>query len=199
MKVIAITGGIGSGKSMVAGYLSKKGYPVYSTDIRSKDILLQDSIRLKITSLLGYEAYDKQKGNYRINREYIASKIFSNDKLRKQMEAIVHPAVRIDFENWIDQQQCELIFQESALVLASKTPYPFDAVIYIDADLDKRIEMIMKRDQSSREHILKRIIAQPQLEDHIEQIDYIIYNKYDNSLFLELDALIDDLKNTMNE
>ena len=195
MKVIAITGGIGSGKSKVANYLIKKGYPVYSADDRSKQLLLEDAIRLKIMDLLGPNSYARNGKAYLANKPYIASKIFSDDALRKKMEAIMHPAVRQDFEVWLNKQSEEFIFQESALILASKDPYPFDKIIYIDADLDQRIEGIMKRDQTSREQILQRIEAQPQLEDHLSQIDYIINNKFDTALFDEIDALIEDLKN----
>lgn len=195
MKVIAITGGIGSGKSKVANYLIEKGYPVYSADDRSKQLLLEDPIRLKIMDLLGPNAYARDGKSYLANKPYIASKIFSDDTLRKKMEAIMHPAVRQDFEGWLNKQSKEFIFQESALILASKDPYPFEKIIYIDADLDQRIEGIMKRDQTSREQILQRIAAQPQLEDHLSQIDYIINNKFDASLFDEIDALIEDLKN----
>ena len=195
MKVIAITGGIGSGKSKVANYLIKKGYPVYSADDRSKQLLLEDAIRLKIMDLLGPNSYARDGKAYLANKPYIASKIFSDDALRKKMEAIMHPAVRQDFEVWLNKQSEEFIFQESALILASKDPYPFDKIIYIDADLDQRIEGIMKRDQTSREQILQRIAAQPQLEDHISKIDYIINNRFDDSLFDEIDALIEDLKN----
>ena len=195
MKVIAITGGIGSGKSKVANYLIEKGYPVYSADDRSKQLLLEDAIRLKIMDLLGPNSYARDGKAYLANKPYIASKIFSDDALRKKMEAIMHPAVRQDFEVWLNKQSEEFIFQESALILASKDPYPFDKIIYIDADLDQRIEGIMKRDQTSREQILQRIAAQPQLEDHLSQIDYIINNKFDTALFDEIDALIEDLKN----
>ena len=195
MKVIAITGGIGSGKSKVANYLIEKGYPVYSADDRSKQLLLEDAIRLKIMDLLGPNSYARDGKAYLANKPYIASKIFSDDALRKKMEAIMHPAVRQDFEVWLNKQSEEFIFQESALILASKDPYPFDKIIYIDADLDQRIEGIMKRDQTSREQILQRIEAQPQLEDHLSQIDYIINNKFDTALFDEIDALIEDLKN----
>ena len=195
MKVIAITGGIGSGKSKVSNYLIEKGYPVYSADDQSKQLLLKDNIRLKIMDLLGPDAYIRDGNVYLANKSYIASKIFSEDVLRKKMEAIMHPAVRQDFEDWLKKQSKEFIFQESALILASKNPYPFDKVIYVDADLDQRIEGIMKRDQTSREQILQRILAQPQLEDHLSQIDYIINNKFDDSLFDEIDALIEDLKN----
>ena len=199
MKVIAITGGIGSGKSKVSNYLIEKGYPVYSADDQSKQLLLKDNIRLKIMDLLGPDAYIRGGNVYLANKSYIASKIFSEDVLRKKMEAIMHPAVRQDFEDWLKKQSKELIFQESALILASKNPYPFDKVIYVDADLDQRIEGIMKRDQTSREQILQRIGAQPQLENHIAQIDYIINNKFDDSLFDEIDALIEDLKNNNYE
>ncbi len=195
MKVIAITGGIGSGKSKVSNYLIEKGYPVYSADDRSKQLLLQDNIRLKIMDLLGPDAYSKDGSGYLANKSYIASKIFSDDVLRNKMEAIMHPAVRQDFEDWLKRQGKEFIFQESALILASKNPYPFDKIIYVDADLDQRIQGIIKRDQTSREQILQRIAAQPQLEDHISKIDYIINNKFDDSLFDEIDALIEDLKN----
>jgi dephospho-CoA kinase len=195
MKVIAITGGIGSGKSKVSNYLIEKGYPVYSADDRSKQLLLEDNIRVKIMDLLGSDAYTRDGKVYLANKPYIASKIFSDDVLRKKIEGIIHPAVRQDFEGWLNQQSAEFIFQESALILASKNPYPFDKVIYVDADLDQRIQGIMKRDKSSREQILQRIAAQPQLEDHISQIDYIINNKFDDSLFDEIDALIKDLKN----
>ncbi len=199
MKVFAITGGIGSGKSKVSNYLIEKGYPVYSADDRSKQLLLDDNIRLKIMDLLGPDAYTGDGEVYLANKPYIASKIFSDDVLRKKMEEIMHPAVRQDFESWLNEQSAKFVFQESALILASKNPYPFDKVIFIDADLDQRIEGVMRRDQTSREQILQRIGAQPQLEDHISQIDYIINNKFDDSLFDEIDALIEDLKNDNNE
>ena len=195
MKVIAITGGIGSGKSKVSNYLIEKGYPVYFADDRSKQLLLQDNIRLKIIGLLGPDAYTNDGNLFLANKAYMASKIFSDDVLREKMEAIMHPAVRQDFEGWLKKQNKEFIFQESALILASKNPYLFDKVIYVDADLDQRIEGIIKRDQTSREQILQRIAAQPQLEDHLSQIDYIINNKFDDSLFDEIDALIENLKN----
>jgi len=195
MKIIAITGGIGSGKSKVANYLIEKGYPVYSADDRSKQLLLDDNIRLKIMDLLGPDAYTRDGEVYLANKPFIASKIFSDDVLRKKMEGIMHPAVRQDFESWLNKQSAKFVFQESALLLASKNPYPFDKVIYIDADLDQRIQGVIKRDQTSSEQILQRIAAQPQLEDHIAQIDYIINNKFDDSLFDEIDALIEDLKN----
>jgi dephospho-CoA kinase len=199
MKVIAITGGIGSGKSKVSNYLIEKGYPVYFADDRSKQLLLQDNIRLKIIDLLGPDAYTEDDNSYSANKSYIASKIFSDEVLRKEMEAIMHPAVRQDFEDWLKKQSEEFIFQESALILASKNPYPFDKIIYIDADLDQRIEVIIKRDQISREQIVQRIAAQPKLEDHLSQIDYIITNKFDDSLFGEIDALIEDLKSNNYE
>ena len=199
MKVIAITGGIGSGKSKVSNYLIEKGYPVYSADDQSKQLLLEDNIRLKIMDLLGPDAYTRDGEVYLANKPYIASKIFSDDVLRKKMEEIMHPAVRQDFESWLNEQSEKFVFQESAIILASKNPYPFDKVIYVDADLDQRIEGVMRRDQTSREQILQRIGAQPQLEDHISQIDYIINNKFDDSLFDEIDALIEDLKNDNNE
>ncbi len=76
MKVIAITGGIGSGKSKFSNYLIEKGYPVYSADDRSKQLLLEDAIRLKIMDLLGPNSYARDGKAYLANKPYIASKIF---------------------------------------------------------------------------------------------------------------------------
>ena len=97
-KIIGLTGGIGSGKTSVARILEEKGFPVYYSDDEAKNIVNKDSVlKDKIIELLGNEAYSD--GIY--NRKYVAEKVFNDSELLEQLNHLIHPAVRIDFEKWV--------------------------------------------------------------------------------------------------
>lgn len=194
MRIIGITGGIGAGKSFICQLIKASGYPVYDADLRSKELLLSDSIRSKVERLFSTEAYFiDEAGELILNTKLIASAIFSNSDLRKQLEQLIHPMVREDFDHWVHKQSSALVFYESALLLASEDLSSFDVIVYIDADLDKRIEKVMQRNGLSRSEVLDRIAAQPKLEDHIHRIHYLVYNNYDDSIETEVGALLEDL------
>lgn len=94
-KIIGLTGGIGSGKTTVARILEEKGFPVYYSDDEAKNIVNKDSIlKEKIIELLGNKAYSD--GIY--NRKYVAEKVFNDSELLEQLNHLIHPAVKIDFE-----------------------------------------------------------------------------------------------------
>ncbi len=113
-KIIGLTGGIGSGKSTAAHFIEKMGYPVYYSDARAKAIV-NDNLTLKnaIINLLGKDAYTTD-GTY--NRKWVAEQVFDNKDLLEKLNQIIHPAVKQDFETWVNQQNTEFVFKESSFI-----------------------------------------------------------------------------------
>lgn len=172
-KIIGITGGIGSGKSMVAKILQLMGYPVYSSDQRAKEIMQEDQVLIAgLKELFGEEAY--QDSN--LNRPYIAAQIFKDSSKRTAMNNLVHPAVRKDFQNWVSRQKASLLFQESALLFETGNYRSFDAVILVSAPEKVRMERVKERDQLTDEQVQSRFNAQMPEEEKMKLTDLIIQN-----------------------
>ena len=113
---IAIAGNIGSGKTTVARFIEEFGFPVYYSDDRAKAIVNEsEDLKIKIKELLGEESYD-ENGLY--DRKFVADQVFNNRDLLQQLNEIIHPAVRIDFENWVKKQSKYLVFKETALLFS---------------------------------------------------------------------------------
>jgi dephospho-CoA kinase len=172
-KTVGITGGIGSGKSIVSKILQLMGYPVYSSDQRAKDIMNEDqSIITGLKNLFGEAAYT----NSILNRPYIATQIFQDDSKRIAMNKLVHPAVRADFQNWIKEQKSPILFQESALLFETGNYQIFDAVFLVTAPKQVRMKRIKERDQLTDEQVQARFDAQLSEEEKMKLTDYVIYN-----------------------
>jgi dephospho-CoA kinase len=108
-KIIGITGGIGSGKSTVSKFIEEAGFPVYYSDVRAKTIVNDDAeLQLQIKALLGENSYD-ENGFY--NRRYVGEIIFNDEDLRLKLNSLIHPAVKINFENWVSQQKTDFVFK----------------------------------------------------------------------------------------
>ena len=115
---MGLTGGIGSGKSFVAKRFELLGVPVYYADKEAKRLMYQDSqLKSSIKTLLGKKAYHN---NGRPNRSYIAKKIFNDKDLLGGINKLVHPAVKLDFEIWAEQQHSKYVLEESALIFEHK-------------------------------------------------------------------------------
>src|SRR3990167_5497792 len=111
---VGITGGIGSGKSTVCAVLKAMGHPVYNSDERAKTIMETSSeVREQLISVFGEPTFE----NNQLNRPYLAQAIFNDPAKREQINAIVHPVVRTDFQQWANSQTSSIIFQESALLI----------------------------------------------------------------------------------
>lgn len=172
-KTIGITGGIGSGKSIVSRILQLMGYPVYSSDQRAKELMHEDqSLIAGLKELFGEEAYL----NSNLNRPFIAAQIFRDDSKRTDMNNLVHPAVRADFQNWKNQQNTPLVFQESALLFETGSYKLFDGVILVSAPEEVRMQRIKERDQLTDEQVQARFDAQLSEEEKMKLTNYIIYN-----------------------
>lgn len=172
-KTIGITGGIGSGKSLVAKVLQLMGYTVYSSDQRAKEIMQEDQELIAgLKELFGEEAYLDAN----LNRPYIAAQIFKDSSKRTAMNNLVHPAVRKDFQNWVNCQKSDLLFQESALLFETGNYRSFDAVILVSAPEKVRMERVKERDQLTDEQVQSRFNAQMPEEEKMKLTDLVIQN-----------------------
>lgn len=181
-KIVGVTGGIGSGKTFVCRILEAMGYPVFYSDRVAKQILItKKSVKEKIISVFGALAY-LETGE--LNKPYLSKQIFSNKKLLEQMNSIVHPIVKKEFEQWICQQNASIIFYESAILFESNSYKNFDKIILITASKQTKIKRLLKRDNSTIEAIEKRMNNQWADEKKIPLADYIIVND-ENSMILE--------------
>ena len=188
-KIIGLTGGIGSGKTSVAKLLEEKGFPVYYSDDEAKNIVNKDSaLKEKIIELLGIEAYID--GVY--NRKYVAEKVFNNSELLEQLNHLIHPAVRIDFENWVEAQNSEYVFKETALLFELKLNQQCYKSLLITADDNLRIKRTMDRDGKTYREVEAIIQKQMPEKEKCKLADYIIYNNSDfESLRIATEAFIE--------
>lgn len=172
-KIIGITGGIGSGKSIVSQILQLMGYPVYSSDERAKEIMHENqSIRSALKKLFGEDAYLDSN----LNRPYIAAQIFQDHSKRTAMNQLVHPAVRADFQQWVKDQKSPVLFQESALLFETGSYQLFDEVILVTAPEKIRMKRIQMRDQLTEEQVQARFKAQLSEEEKMKLTDKVVYN-----------------------
>jgi dephospho-CoA kinase len=173
MMHVGLTGGIGSGKSTVAGYFRELGVPVYDSDQRARALMEEDdSLRKAISELLGAKAY-RATG---LNREYIASRVFKDDALLQALNQLVHPAVRKDFLTWSGQQKSPYILQEAAILFENGAYEGFDRMILVTAPKEIRIRRVMERDSVTREAVMARMENQWETSRKIPLSDYVIEN-----------------------
>jgi len=158
MKKVGITGGIGSGKTLVSGLFERLGIPVYHADERARELMeTSATIRECLTALMGPEVYEGR----RLNRQRLAGALFSDEALRQKVNSIVHPVVFEDFEAWASSFSGRpYVMQEAAIIFESGGDRYLDSVINVYAPRRVRIERVMKRDGVSREAVLARIRSQ---------------------------------------
>ena len=173
MKIIGLTGGIGSGKSTVANMFKELGVPVYNSDERAK-YLMNTSLDIKrqLIKLLGEEAYKGDK----LNRSFIAEKVFSNTNLLAELNGIVHPIVRNDFIDWTKKQDYSYVIQETALLFENKAQDLYDSIILVTAPKETRIIRVVDRDKSSREQVIARMKNQLDDKTKLNLSNYVIEN-----------------------
>ncbi len=171
---VGLTGGIGSGKSTVAGFFEGLGVPVYHADPRAKILMEhQPGLVQAIRDLLGPRAYTERK----LNRGYIASRVFNDPALLEELNALVHPEVRKDFEQWASLQQSPYVLQEAAILFENGGYRSFDRMILVTAPREERIRRVIQRDGTDREDVLRRMENQWPDEEKIPLADYVILNE----------------------
>ena len=182
---IGITGGIGSGKSVVSRVLKIMGYPIYDSDSWAKKLMNNNNdIRNSLTLRFGKDTYTDTG----LNRQFLAQQIFCNKENLAYVNSIVHPAVGKHFLQWSERQNSKLVFIESAILFSSGFDKIVDKVIFVDAPQDMRLKRAMVRDNSNAEAVMARIKNQATGDTFARtHSDFIIQN--DNKKLLTTQVL----------
>jgi dephospho-CoA kinase len=191
LKKIGITGGIGSGKSVVGQILEAMHFPVYYSDQQSKVLVETDlEIREELIKLLGTEVYLDGK----LNRPFLTQQLFSNDDLRLKINQIIHPKVREAFTIWVNKQSSNLVFNEAAILFETGAYQSMDYNILVTAPLELKIERVLKRDNITINEIQERISKQWSDEDKIPLADFVIVNDEVKPLLKQVEAILKKVK-----
>ncbi len=172
-----ITGGIGSGKTTVCKLFEQLGIPVYYADDRAKYLMQHEHHLIdEIKKTFGADVYD----NGKLNRKLLAERVFNDKEKLQQLNALVHPAVYHDTEDWIEEQKAlkvPYVLKEAALLIESGSHKNLDKLIVVTAPLDIRIERVRLRDNSTSEEVQARIQNQLPEEEKVKLADYVIHNQ----------------------
>ena len=177
MKRIAITGGIGSGKSVVARRLGELGARVFDADGEARRIMEADAdVRAGIIAALGAEAYTEDGS---LNKPFVARRIFGRAELRNAVNAVVHPVVYRAFEAFCDDAEREgapLAGIESAVLFDLGETPSLDAIVVVESSREDRIQRVVDRDGQSEEAVLQRMAGQLPHGSFAEKADYLLAN-----------------------
>lgn len=200
MLTLGITGGIGSGKSLVCRVLQHLGVAVYDCDASAKTLYDTDpELKDSMQTLFGEALYSTPSGL--LDRAYLAQIIFSDQALLSQVNALVHPAVERDVKRWKEdraQEGAQLIALESALLFSSEALLnQVDRTITVSAPKEVRIARAMRRDSASREAICQRMAAQLSQEELEQRADDIILNDGITHVLPQIDSLLSRLKHSL--
>lgn len=191
MKKIGLTGGIGSGKSLVGKILESMHYPVYYSDDRSKELVdTNPEIRSELIKLLGDSAYINNK----LDREFLANKLFSDDSLRLKVNAIIHPKVRLDFIDWTSKQDSLIVFNEAAILFETGAYLGMDANILVTSPTFLKISRVMKRDNVTEKQVLDRMAKQWDDDTKAPLADYILVNDDVEPLLIQVERMLQEIE-----
>jgi dephospho-CoA kinase len=187
---VGLTGGIGSGKSVVAKVFALYGIPVYNSDERAKQIMENDEAVVKfLIKNFGQEVFEEN----RLNRDFLAKKIFSSPENIKKINKIVHSAVIKDFKKWAAEQQSKIVIMESAIIFESALDKYFDCIIGVFANKSTRIKRVKSRSNLTSEDIENRMSQQFQSKKMLKKVDYTIFNDKKYAIIPQIESIILEL------
>lgn len=190
MKVIGLTGGIGSGKSTIARVFETLGVPVFDADREALALYDDDQLLLtEVKERFGNEVLDV---NGRLNRSVLASIVFNDVGALQQLNAMVHPRVAKKFDAWKKMQRTSVVIREAAILFESGSAEDCDAVIVVTAPEELRIARVQKRNGCSEEEVRARMKRQWSEEQLIERADAVIVNDDKHLVLPQLTRVIQD-------
>lgn len=189
--IIGVTGGIGSGKSVVSHLLRLMDVPVYDCDREAKRLMCESvAIREALTEAIGAEVYDAAG---QLNRLYLASYMFGDAERVAQVNRIVHPVVRADFKAWAQQSGKSVVAVESAILFEAGMAADVDAVWAVHAAEDVRLQRAVKRDASHAEAVRSRMRSQLSEQEYVERADKVVCNDGSCSLIQQVEQLLSEI------
>lgn len=184
---IGVTGGIGSGKSVVTRLFQLLGAPTYDADQAAKNIMVDDeSLRKELISSFGSDLYF---ADGTLNRSWLSKRVFNDQRELDKLNAIVHPAVIRRGEQWAAEQSGPYSVKEAALLFESGSYKALDYVILVSSPLAMRVERVVERDQTTPEAVMARVDKQLAEEEKIKRADFVIYNDERHSLIAQVYAI----------
>ena len=174
MLLVGLTGGIGSGKTVVCSIFEKLGVPVYHADEAARRLMNSDDGLMEgIRKMFGEQAYGKEG----LDRNYLAGLVFGNQERLSELNSLVHPAVREDFKRWAGRQRdAAYVIEEAAILFESGASQEMDLTVLVYAPEEIRIKRVMERDGVSREEVVKRIGHQMSEEKLMKMADHHLLN-----------------------
>jgi dephospho-CoA kinase len=173
MKIIGLTGGIGSGKTTVAKMFKDLGVPVYIADVEARKLTNNSKvIKRKLVKLFGDSCY--QDGM--LDRKYVAGKVFNDSNLLDKLNSIIHPKVAAHFKRWQLKQQGPICIKEAAILFENDGYKQCDLTILVVSPEQERIRRVVARDEISEKEVLSRIKNQWSDDKKRKYADIIIEN-----------------------
>ncbi len=190
--IVGVTGGIGSGKSIVCKVFETLGAVTYYADDRAKWLMQNDNQLIKeIKELFGDDAYK----NGQLDRIHIANRAFKDQSLLEKLNQKVHPAVAEDVAKWVQKNQSShLLLKEAALLFETGSYKSLDKTILVTAPEELRIDRVVNRDTHRSEQDVKDIISkQMSDEEKLSLADFVIENDGKSSIIKQVTKLYDEL------
>ena len=189
---LAITGNIGSGKSVVSRMLAIMGVPVYDCDSRAKALMHSDKfIKEGLLRMFGSECYCSDGS---LNREWLAARLFTDPVNVQRVNALVHPRVKEDFECWASAASCDIVAVESAILYESGMIDTVDKVLVVWADEETSIKRVMESRGMSRRQVENRLQNQMSADELLILSDYSLRNDGSTPVLPALGELLGELR-----
>ncbi len=191
MHIVGLTGGIGTGKSVVASLFVQLGIPVYNSDNKAKWLMNNNnSLKGELVESFGVNTYVDGV----LNKSYLSDLVFNDSVKLKALNKIVHPYVKVDFEDWVtNNSKTSYVIKEAAILIESGAYKQVDSILLVQADLEMRINRVISRDGVVKKDVVARIENQLSESEKQKFSDYTIFN---NSTLKELASKV---KETHNE
>ncbi len=184
MYIVGLTGGIGTGKTVVSNLFVQLGIPVYNSDLKAKWLMNTNNF-LKNELIKGFG--EKTYVDGVVDKSYLSALVFQDSHQLKTINSIVHPYVKADFETWVSNSNAPYVVKEAAILIESGAYKLVNSVLLVQSEMEKRIKRVIDRDGVNRASVLSRIKSQISENEKEKFADYTILN---NSSLIELELKV---------